>query len=103
MAYDIAVAIGCEMFPHDEMVRGVGGAGVMLSGITNLRVCIGGVAKLVEFKVSPGIEGFAFMGLKEMKRWGMVIDAKKETVVFRDKCVPFFQTKAHVVLCSPWK
>ena len=73
IAYDIATAIGCDIIPHDEMVRGVGGAGVMLSGITNVKISIGGVAKLVEFKVSQGIEGFAFMGLKEMKKWDMVI------------------------------
>ena len=63
-----------------------------------MRVSISGVTKLVKFKVSQGIEGFAFMGLKEMKKWGMVIDAQKETVVFRDKCVPFFQTKAKLML-----
>ena len=79
------------------MVKGVGGATVELDGVTNVKVSIGGVTKRVEFKVSKGIEGFAFYGLSEMKKWGMVIDANSDNVCFQDRCVPFFDTKADLM------
>ncbi|MEL6804748.1 MAG: hypothetical protein AAFO91_13310, partial [Bacteroidota bacterium] len=97
IALDIARGIGCDIYPYSQKVKGVGGATVELSGLATVKTSIGGISKQVEFKVTDGIQGFAFVGLNEMKRWGMVIDAATETVNFRDRRIPFFETKANLM------